>query len=589
MSERLSDVKNYIETIKVDLQFMLFSIEEIIKAACEKDNIPIYLTKTRIKSPESAFLKIKKDHGKTTLFNIEDYAGCRILCLFEQDIDRVHKYIFDTFSKYKNHQLQEIKVFNWEEFYDRIKPLAKENLIIRPKPKKSGYKSVHYILKHDNEKRYVEIQLRTLVQYVWGELEHHMAYKQGNVHQHIKNSFTLLSDQLGTIDKLLSNLKDIKEKERRMELFSRGMRGPTFYLCYETDILPKLFMDDEIAKKLYNEYEHYNKNINLKEKEVWLNKANILYNELEKLTYTRLGGNVDKREKANIIYWQNMEKAFLHFCAGELDEAMKIYELIKKDTTYPDRYVVNFRLGEVCFIKGEIEKALEYFDTSEDILMKGLNGTSTQSCNSNSKNRYDVKRKISTIYWLLGQDYIDITIEEILAAEELFYEIYGEQGTCNETCKRSDRRSLINSLCYYHLEKYIILSSVEPKPEDELEHERKCEEVYTKTHNYYEKLTTYLNDDDCTGNIYDTAAWFCYHTYLKSRRTDTGSLMHAKEYCRCSVEKEKQCGIKTHEPQLTIESHKRNNGCHLNKTSHKKPRHWYGYIQTTYDRAYLFT
>ncbi|MBF0516811.1 MAG: hypothetical protein HQK97_06790 [Nitrospirae bacterium] len=391
---------------------MLSVIDEKIKADfCEK-NIKVYLTKTRIKSSESAFLKIKKDNGRTGLTDIKDYAGYRILCFFEQDIVRVHEYIYDTFSKDRKFQLIEIKVFNWAKFYDSIKPSATDGLYITNRLKGSGYKSVHYILECDDGQHYIEIQLRTLVQDVWGELEHHMAYKQGNVNEHINDSFVLLAKRLETIDNLLSNLNDIKEKEHKMRMFALGLRGPTFYLDYEANILPEFFSHNVDAKKAFIEYEMHCKSIGSNAKKVWYDKAKALYDELEHFTHDRLADRVNKAdtvERAKITYLLEMERAFLHFYEGELDKATDIYNS-KEIQRYSDRYVVNFRLGEISFIQGNIEIALEYFDRCEDILDDNSGNTANTTGISNHRNRYDVKRKLSTIYWLLGQEYIDICV-----------------------------------------------------------------------------------------------------------------------------------------------------------------------------------
>ncbi|MCG6551269.1 MAG: hypothetical protein L7F77_02990 [Candidatus Magnetominusculus sp. LBB02] len=550
MSERLSAVRAYIEGVEQDLKEIIRSIDKRIEKARKENDIPIYHTKHRIKSPESTFLKIKKDGDGAKLAKIKDYAGYRILCLFEQDIYRVDEFLYDTFSNDNKYRLCKMKVFNWKTFYDRIKNRKRRGIEIKPEERESGYKSIHYILDCKKEKHFVEIQLRTLVQNVWGELEHHMSYKQGNIHQHIKSSFRMLSEQLGTIDNLMFNLKEIKEKEHKLESFSIRTRGPYFYLCHETDNLPSIFERDPKAAKLYQDYEtHMKKRISGGEV-AWLNTASRLYGELERLTHEVLSKKgCDAQDKSNIKYWQGIESAYLLFCKGELDEAMRIYEQIRDNKAYSGRYIEHFRLGEIYYIRGEIEKALECFDAGEDILIKNTNDANKQKGYDNYKNIYIIKRKLSMIYWLLGQEYIDIAIQEINEAKGVYDSYKQYRGLFSD----KEYRGLINSLCYFYLEKYIILhkkeesekkvkSNNKAKPKGKVE--PKSDDVYDTALSYYNELKNLLLKHDCSSNLYDTLAWFCYQTYLKSGRTDAESLKDAKEYCKSIVEKDNKAILK---------------------------------------------
>ena len=49
----------------------------------------------------------------------------------------------------------------------------------------------------------------------------------------------------------------------------------------------------------------------------------------------------------------------------------------------------------------------------------------------------------------MGSEYFDISLKEILDAEKIFTE---NKDLFNEM----DERTLINNLCWYHLEKYLV-------------------------------------------------------------------------------------------------------------------------------------
>jgi len=94
---------------------------------------------------------------------------------------------------------------------------------IKNEPKKSGYNAIHYVIKFkdskvDAEKRpWFEVQLRTLTEHVWGEIEHLLGYKpEKNPSAAIKKQFQIISKQLCAIDEhfnlLFENLSKVQEE-----------------------------------------------------------------------------------------------------------------------------------------------------------------------------------------------------------------------------------------------------------------------------------------------------------------------------------------------------------------------------------------
>ena len=93
--------------------------------------------------------------------NINDIAGIRIICSFQDDIYS----LVDSFLG-----------------QDDITLIEKKDYIQNPKP--NGYRSLHLIIAIpiflDNEKRImkVEVQLRTIAMDFWASLEHKLRYKK---------------------------------------------------------------------------------------------------------------------------------------------------------------------------------------------------------------------------------------------------------------------------------------------------------------------------------------------------------------------------------------------------------------------------
>lgn len=262
----------------------------------KEKKLPIYIIKSRIKAEESTFLKTKRDKAKF-LSDITDYAGIRILCLFKQDLEEIHDSLLEI-CKDLSAELGEITLYNWgkEEKMDR--PFEEDKRLIEAimehskasfpdiipaqKIKESGYKSLHYIIKVElaGKNWPVEIQLRTILQDAWGELEHSLSYKKGNIHPHVKKSFVLLSRDLDTNDYLLSHLKSIVEKERYGTHYSIRKAGPTKWLDYEDNLIPDELKEGE-RKTLLDQYRECVRERNPRQKIDlnWLKDARQLFDK----------------------------------------------------------------------------------------------------------------------------------------------------------------------------------------------------------------------------------------------------------------------------------------------------------------------
>jgi tetratricopeptide (TPR) repeat protein len=223
---------------------------------------------------------------------------------------------------------------------------------------------------------------------------------------------------------------------------------------------------------------------------------------------------VPLQREPKLKYFLNMEEAFMNYWKGSLDEALKIYGKIERD--FQEHYVLQFRLGEIYFTKGEIEKALVAFDHCEEL--------PTQGSESEQFNRYRIKLKLAFIYWLLGSEYIDFTIEKINEAEEIY-------AKCIHLFSNPDLRysNLLNNICAYYLDKYLISKD---------KNNQKTDKHYEIAVEKLKNLEQYLESKGLkeNANTLDTIAWFYYNMYLKEG--DGRNLEIAREKCQLIGERE---------------------------------------------------
>ena len=515
--------KNMLKTLSEPL----LNLDKVLSKKKEKDGLPFYLTKWRIKSVDSIYLKTKRK--KINSFeDITDYGGFRILCMFNQDISHIHSFLVEYIKNTSDMKLKELTHYNFNDektsrvlddvVESSLNYTVKTKWLITP----SGYKSLHYLVEF-NGVDCIEIQLRTILQDVWGELSHALAYKKGRIHTHIVNSFSLLARDLDTNDLLLSNLKDISDKEQTTLIYSSKEKGPYNIFCYEDNMIPEAFNDRE--SELYNSYRKYNELLDQLSDE-GIDKAKLL-DECEK-QLNIIDDSTSRTEKGNIIYWIDMEKAYLKFCRGEKDEALELYNSLI-NTNFSERYVPYFRKGEILFLRGEIEKALMNFDQSEQWLPSDIN----------PRNKYLLKVKLANTYWQLGLEYIGIIQQKILEAEDIFSNHYGKDEIFNKT----DYYRLLNNLCWYQLEDFLVTK-------ERLEHQNRNKREYPakirdktsdelndkleRLKQRYKKLKEeVLVNDDPSSNSIDTAAWACFQLAL--HRSDDDLLDEARAHCQRAI------------------------------------------------------
>lgn len=147
------------------------------------DQSVIHSVKARIKDPEHLRDKIKRkcDEGRTiTLDNfkneITDLIGVRVLYLYHEQFSVIHNAIMHQINDRKEWDLVERpKAYTWDPELNN----EYEKLGIDPKLKETYYTSVHYVIKPYNDitnSVRCEIQVRTLFEEIWGEIDHVINY-----------------------------------------------------------------------------------------------------------------------------------------------------------------------------------------------------------------------------------------------------------------------------------------------------------------------------------------------------------------------------------------------------------------------------
>ncbi|ACF45133.1 RelA/SpoT domain protein [Prosthecochloris aestuarii DSM 271] len=493
-------IKKYLEKVSKELEAVLRDLDdECVKA--RENGVPIYLTKGRVKTLDSLYLKTKRK-GDDYL-DITDIAGFRVLCLFEKDLLSVHEFLLRLFNR--DYVAKKCIVYNWDElspFYSELIRRAESvykriTFPIERKDKISGYRSIHYLVEKETRSRVfkMEVQLRTIAQDVWGEIEHEIAYKKASVRPYVKESVRLLAKDLQNIDDLFSHLRNIQEKELGGDYYSSYGQGPKNVLDYEANVIDEVF-DNEKLRNLYDNYFDCLKGYNRDARgELWVREM--------RFNLSNIKGELKSRsEDCWVKYWLDMEEAFLDFCECRYDDALNKY--LKVELEHKERYCVYFRIGELYSLVGDMVTSLAYFDKVENLIsLYGKN---------DYLNQFRINMRLAMVYWSLGGGFIDTAIQNIDEAEKIYYKHKSKKDRNGEAIFFQEHYSkLINNLCYYYLERYLYAKENMGKDKEAESHLNDC---YSAADKKYRKLSRIISGGNINRNTLDTASWFLYHKYL---------------------------------------------------------------------------
>lgn len=161
----------------------------------------IHSLKARLKDPTHLRDKLKRKAekgivvtGKTLLQDVTDLAGVRVLHLYQDQFKTIHSEIMKKINCGDWVLGEQPKSFTWD-------PEAKAFFIslgIETEVRDTYYTSVHYLVKPNNKNDICcEIQVRTLFEEIWGEIDHAINYP------HKTNSIAC-AEQLRVLSKLVS-------------------------------------------------------------------------------------------------------------------------------------------------------------------------------------------------------------------------------------------------------------------------------------------------------------------------------------------------------------------------------------------------
>ena len=138
---------------------MQAEVEQKLREALERNAITVTAVESRIKTEKSLSGKLAIKGSKySTLSDITDILGARIITYYTDDVDRIAAVAEQLFE------------IDWTNSVDKRMLHQLDSF---------GYNSLHYICRIPGYEYRFELQLRTTLQHAWAAINHDIGYKTG--------------------------------------------------------------------------------------------------------------------------------------------------------------------------------------------------------------------------------------------------------------------------------------------------------------------------------------------------------------------------------------------------------------------------
>ncbi len=175
-------------------------VRKLIYELLKDESITINSIESRVKTINSLEKKVAKNKNRfSSIEDIPDICGIRSITFFEEDLDRVAEIINDEFNIDEENSVDKRFMLDADKF---------------------GYMSSHYVIilppNHSlcsrNKNFYglkIEVQIRSILQHAWAEIEHDLGYKSTTViPRSIRRKFSRLAGLLEMADLEFNRIKN---------------------------------------------------------------------------------------------------------------------------------------------------------------------------------------------------------------------------------------------------------------------------------------------------------------------------------------------------------------------------------------------
>lgn len=147
---------------------------------------------------------------------VTDLAGCRLLHLHTKQMEEIHKVLLELIAEAQCELFEDPFAYVWDDEWRRYF----QDIGIKTKPNPRLYSSVHYVIRPNNKtKTTCEIQVRTLADELWGEIDHKLNYPEPHGSIACREQITVLARLTSScgrlVDSIIASDREFEGNQRR--------------------------------------------------------------------------------------------------------------------------------------------------------------------------------------------------------------------------------------------------------------------------------------------------------------------------------------------------------------------------------------
>jgi len=168
--------------------------------------------KIKRKNAEDSALPQNEREGLITKENIKsritDFCGIRILHLNVKQFESIHRSLMEYVNTGELALFEAPKAYTWDPEYAEYF----ESLDVKTSLKQSFYTSVHYVFKaREDSDVTCEVQVRTLFEEVWGEIDHTFNYPHKSQSKVTQEQLKVLARVVGAGSRLADSIFELSD------------------------------------------------------------------------------------------------------------------------------------------------------------------------------------------------------------------------------------------------------------------------------------------------------------------------------------------------------------------------------------------
>lgn len=335
---------------------VMSSVIEILQKNVKLSSQPTY--KSRVKSFESYYKKVLKLKSEqfsqgNKLIYLTDMMGIRMICAFLEDIN-------DAVEQLKNlFEIKEVEVKGAQKKFNEFSYESTHVLIKLPDEIITNLYEKYPNLEHLSDELVCEIQIRTILQDAWAEVEHELIYKTefSPFDMPLRRKLASINASLTLADITFQEIRDYQKKlQKEME-----ERRQSFYLMADDLLNDKV---EEKSKEKINRISPFVQGTidDMLLQAIHAHNQGNLDEAIE--IYTKILEATPKTEK-NIIAVITKHRGMAYFSNNNFEAALEDFDISLKND--PKAFRTYYYKGIVYSIQKKYKEAVECYSESLQI------------------------------------------------------------------------------------------------------------------------------------------------------------------------------------------------------------------------------